>query len=125
VTASLYGLLGGAPVVHELVERLYAKLLADDAVRRYYAGVDMPRLKRHQVLMLSQLLGGPAQYDGRDLRTAHAGLDIQPFDYGIVCAHFAEALQDVQAPAEVIAAMTQVLRDVEEHIVVSPVGTPG
>ena len=32
----------------------------------------MVRLKRHQVALVSQVMGGPVAYEGRDLRAAHS-----------------------------------------------------
>ena len=80
---SLYDLLGGDRLaLRTLTSAMYRKVLADDMLAPYFAGVDMYR----QAVMLSEFLamafGGPDAYAGRDLRTAHAGL------HGLTDAHF-------------------------------------
>jgi hemoglobin len=80
---SLYDLLGGDRLaIRTLTSAMYRKVLADDLLAPYFAGVDMHR----QAVMLAEFLamafGGPDAYAGRDLRTAHAGL------HGLTDAHF-------------------------------------
>ena len=72
--ASDYEKIGGGPAVRAVVDRFYELILADDQLVGFFEGTDLSTLKRHQVLLISQVLGGPANYDGRDLRDAHAGL---------------------------------------------------
>lgn len=114
---SRYEELGGGPVMHDVVERLYDRLLDDEQVAGYFATVDMPRLKRHQVLLLSQLLGGPAQYTGRELAVAHAGLGIASVDYDALSDHLVDVLTDVGAPVGVIDALSLALEDCRKDII--------
>src|SRR5215467_11832052 len=81
-TASDYDRIGGAPSVSAVVHRFYELILADAQLAPFFNNVDMGRLKRHQVLLISQVMGGPADYAGRELQQAHAGLDISSADFG-------------------------------------------
>jgi hemoglobin len=114
---SLYDQVGGAPAITEAVERLYRRLLDDARVSAYFAGVDMPQLKRHQALLLSQVLGGPTQYDGRTLAAAHAGLGITPEQYAVVGGHLVGVLEELGAPANVVDAVKSVLGSVQADVV--------
>jgi hemoglobin len=118
--ASLYEQVGGAPAITEAVERFYRRLLDDERVSAYFRDVDLPRLKRHQVLLLSQVLGGPAQYDGRALQGAHAGLGITDEQYAVVGAHLVAVLEELGAPANVVEAVKGVLGDVRPDVVAAP-----
>jgi hemoglobin len=73
---SHYDRVGGQPAIREVVEQFYARVLADEELAPYFVDADVTQVKRHQVLLLSQVLGGPAEYDGRDLGEAHRGLGI-------------------------------------------------
>lgn len=115
--AALLDSVGGTPGIREAVERLYARLVADSAVSHYFEGVDMPRLKRHQVLLLSQLLGGPARYVGRDLEQAHAGLRITSDDYRRVIQHLVEVLTELGVEEPTVVAIGESLRALESHVV--------
>src|SRR5215831_10931277 len=72
--------VGGAAAVSAVVDEFYRRLLDDPATADHFttlvAGDGMHRLKRHQVLLLTKVLGGPDRYDGRDLDKAHADLVI-------------------------------------------------
>jgi hemoglobin len=109
--------VGGTPGIREAVERLYARLVGDPGVSHYFEGVDMPRLKRHQVLLLSQLLGGPARYVGRDLAHAHAGLRITSADYRRVVDHLVAVLTELEVQSSTIATISDTLLGFERDVV--------
>jgi hemoglobin len=106
---SFYARVGGEPAVTEAVERLYRVLLADDRLAPYFTGVNLPRLKGHMVALMSQVLGGPQNYSGRELETAHAGLGITPEHYSLVGAYLVGILAGLGADDEVLAAVRSVL----------------
>ena len=112
-----YALIGGGPAVTVVVDSFYEKVLADPALTGYFTDVDMTRLKRHQVLLVSQVLGGPAQYDGRDLGVAHAGLGITTDDFNKVVEHLVEALEGAGVPADVIGRVGAALGAAQPDIV--------
>jgi two-component system chemotaxis sensor kinase CheA len=81
---SLYKRAGGAGAIKAVVEGLYQKVLADDSLKRFFSNTDMALLKANQRDFFAQALGGPAEYTGSDLRTAHQhlvaqGLPDRPF----------------------------------------------
>jgi uroporphyrinogen-III synthase len=109
--------VGGTPGIRETVERLYSRLLEDPQVSHHFAGVDMPRLKRHQVLLLSQMLGGPAQYSGRELADAHADLAIAAEDYVCVIEHLVAVLRELAVDEHTVQSMRSCLEAVAHHVV--------
>lgn len=115
--ATDYALIGGGPAVTAVVDSFYEKVLADPALTGYFTDVDMPRLKRHQVLLVSQVLGGPAQYDGRDLGAAHQGLGITTDAFDKVVEHLVEALEQAGVPADVIGRVGAALGAAQPDIV--------
>jgi hemoglobin len=114
-----YERVGGGPAVTAVVDSFYTKVLADPQLSGYFENVDLPRLKRHQVLLVSQVLGGPAQYDGRDLAAAHATLDVTKDDFGRVVDHLVEALQQASVPPDIIDRVGSTLAGTEADIVTS------
>ncbi|WP_395244427.1 group 1 truncated hemoglobin [Agromyces sp. MMS24-K17] len=97
-----YAAVGGAPAITVVVNRFYELVLADDRLRGYFDGIELVRLKRHQVALVSQVMGGPVAYDGRDLRTAHANLHITADDFAAVAGHLIAALTEAGVPSEII-----------------------
>jgi uroporphyrinogen-III synthase len=109
--------VGGTQGIREAVERLYTRLVADSRISHHFEGVDMPRLKRHQVLLLAQLLGGPARYVGRDLAEAHAGLGVTTPEYRCVIDHLVEVLTELGVESGTIAAISRTLLGFEGDVV--------
>lgn len=83
----------------------------------YFEGVALARLKRHQVLLVSQVLGGPANYDGRRLDQAHAGLGISHDDFAAVAGHLVAAMREARVPEDIIMRAIAVVASTEPDIV--------
>jgi uroporphyrinogen-III synthase len=115
--APLLESVGGTPGIREVIERFYSRLLEDPQVAHYFHGVDMPRLKRHQVLLMSQMLGGPAQYSGRELGEAHRGLSIDVDDYRCVIDHLVAVLRELRVDEKAVTSIRGALEALASHIV--------
>jgi len=92
---SLYERLGGSLAIRSVTEAFYRKVLADDLLAPYFDDADMDRQIAKQESFLTMVLGGPNEYTGRDLRSAHArmvDLDDKHFD-GVV-GHLAGTLRE-------------------------------
>jgi hemoglobin len=109
--------IGGAHAVAAVVDEFYTRLLADPATAGYFTGVDLTRLKRHQVLMLVKVLGGPDRYAGRDLAAAHAGLAIGHQTYSRVCLHLLTVMHEFKVPMDILVAANDILRSVASEVV--------
>lgn len=71
---SLYERIGGEAAVMAAVDIFYAKVLANDLLRPFFAGLDMQAQIRKQIAFMSWAFGGPVEYRGRDLAAAHQQL---------------------------------------------------
>lgn len=114
-----YDRVGGGAAIRSVVDRFYELVLGDPRLAVYFTDTDLPRLKRHQVLLVSQVLGGPANYEGRDLREAHAGLDISHVDFGLVVGYLAQALSEAGVDDEIIARVGATLASTQADVVAS------
>jgi hemoglobin len=80
---TLYESLGGSGPLKIAVDRFYVAVTEDPQLVHSFEGRDLARLKRHQVLLLSQVLGGPGGVRrtparGRAPRTAHHEHRLRP-----------------------------------------------
>lgn len=116
-TESDYDLVGGGPAIRAVVDRFYDLVLGDDRLSGYFEQIDLRALKRHQVMLVSQVMGGPVTYDGRDLQHAHAGLHITEDHFGLVVTYLAAALQWAGVPSEIIARVGSRLTDARHDVV--------
>ncbi|NUO58836.1 MAG: group 1 truncated hemoglobin [Hamadaea sp.] len=112
-----FELIGGTPAVREAVRRFYDRLVADPELAGFFSGVDLANLKRHQVDLLSMVLGGPSSYTGRDLGEAHSHLAIDSQTYAKVGGHLVAVLEELGVPEHVIASVAETLTSVSPQIV--------
>lgn len=114
-----YEAIGGGSAVSAVVNDFYDRVLGDPQLAPYFEGVDLARVKRHQVLMVSQVLGGPEAYTGRPLSEAHAGLGIDHDDFTAVVGHLAAAMEDAGVPDDIIERAGAAVVATESDIVES------
>jgi hemoglobin len=114
---TLYDVVGGSEALKLAVDQFYERVTADPQLRHYFEGQDIPRIKRHQVLLLSQVLGGPAEYTGRQLGEAHAQLGIDDADYDRVVEHLVGTLRGLEVDESVVSAVEGVVAGVKPDIV--------
>ena len=103
-----YDVVGGGPAVSAVVNDFYERVLGDPQLAPYFEGIDLARLKRHQVLLISQVLGGPANYDGRPLD-----------DFAAVAGHLVAAMREAGVPEDIIMRAIAVVASTEPDIVES------
>jgi hemoglobin len=118
--------VGGAAAVSAVVDEFYRRLLDDPATADHFTTLvkddGLHRLKRHQVLLLTKVLGGPDRYDGRDLDKAHADMAINNDAYQRVSLHLLTTLHDFKVPMDVLQVADSTLRAVRPAIVNDPAG---
>jgi hemoglobin len=112
-----YERIGGGPAVRTVVDRFYQLIMADDQLAGFFKGSDMAQLKRHQALLISQVLGGPADYDGRELGKTYAGMDIARDDYRKVVSYLIQTMVEVGVPPAIIMRVSEALAAAEQDIV--------
>ena len=124
-SVSDYERVGGAPTIRLVVDRFYDLVLADDELAGYFTGMDLARIKRHQVLLLSQVLGGPVSYDGRDLAEAHRHLEVSAAHYDRVGQYLTGLLWKSDVDTDIIFRVADTLAAVRDQIVTpDPVPAP-
>ncbi|MFI7587803.1 group 1 truncated hemoglobin [Spongisporangium articulatum] len=116
-TSTLYETIGGVDAVRAAVDDFYVTVLADPRLAHYFEGVDVNRVKAHQVRLFTGLLGGPEAYEGMGLAAAHQPLHIPPDDYELVVGHLVATLQKFAVGDEVIAAFGAAATAVRPDIV--------
>ncbi len=105
-SGSLFDQIGGAPAMQAAVENFYAKVTGDTELAPLFKSADMASLQKMQLSFLTMALGGESDYDGKDLRSAHAhlvegGLSDQHFD--AVAGHLQATLEELKVPEAMIS----------------------
>lgn len=74
MSSKLYDLLGGAVAVNTATLKFYEKVIADPSLSPFFKGLDMEAQAKKFVGFMTMAMGGPHEYKGADLRTAHLRL---------------------------------------------------
>jgi hemoglobin len=86
--------------------------LADELVRPFFEGLDMPAQVRKQVAFMTVAFGGPDEYRGRNMREAHAKLVAES---GLGDGHFDAIVEHLRS--------TLVELDVQETLINAVIDT--
>lgn len=92
--ASLYDRLGGRDAIEAVVDRFYDRVLDDERLEPYFENTNVERLRSHQTQFLVAATGGPADYSGADMRSAHEHLDITNEHFNAVSIHLMRTLEE-------------------------------
>lgn len=108
---SLYEEIGGEASIDASLDKFYPKIVGDPRVSFLFEGIDMARLRKHARAFLSMAFGGPNNYQGRDLRAAHARVRGQGLTEGlfeVFMGHFRSTLEELGVPAPKITEIVAI-----------------
>jgi hemoglobin len=114
---SIFETIGGDSVFAEAVDEFYRKLLSDPVIAVFFESTDTARLTTHQRMFLTAALGGPDAYEGRDMRAAHAHLQITDADFEKYLEFLAETLAEHGATPAHVAEVLEALTPLRAEIV--------
>lgn len=76
MTESLYQRLGGTEGIAAVVDDALDRHAVNPLLAPRFRGKDLPRLKQLGTQFFCMGSGGPQRYEGRDMRSAHSGMNI-------------------------------------------------
>ncbi|OQX69699.1 MAG: group 1 truncated hemoglobin [Sorangiineae bacterium NIC37A_2] len=114
--SSLYEKIGGEAAVDAAVDVFYRKVLADDRISHYFDDIDMDRQRVKQKAFLTFAFGGPANYSGKDMRAAHAKMNLSEADFSAVMENLGGTLKELGVPDELIAEAAAIATSVKDDV---------
>ncbi|WP_254766349.1 group I truncated hemoglobin [Salinilacihabitans rarus] len=114
---TLYDRLGGEDAIGAVVDRFYERVLDDERLAPFFEDVDMRGQRAHQTQFLCAVTGGPVEYTGRDMETAHAHLDVREEHFAAIVGHLAAALEEFDVDAADREAVLDAFGSYEDAIV--------
>ena len=115
-TTSIYHRLGGQAAIDAAVELFYVKVLADKSVNHFFEDVNMNKQRKKQKAFLAAAFGGPVPYVGKDLRTAHASLDLKESDFNAIAGHLQATLKELKINDKLIAEVMAVAASTKDAV---------
>jgi len=109
----LYHQLGGDQGLATIVRIFYGKVVVDDRINWMFEETDMQTLIDHVELFMSSVFGGPCNYDGKDIRTAHCLVNNDKYPYKI---HFNAVVENMVSTLSELNISEKVIKDVRTLI---------
>jgi hemoglobin len=90
---TLYERLGGEAQIRELATTIFDKHAENQLIKTRYADSDRSDVIRRVTEFICAGTGGPQTYTGKDMLTAHRGMNINEQEYMAVLDDIVEALE--------------------------------
>jgi len=97
-SASLYDRLGGKSAITAVVDDFIGNVAADSRINQRFAGANIPRLKTMLVDQICAASGGPCTYAGKDMVSAHKGMNISDAEFGALVGDLVKSLDKFKVP---------------------------
>jgi hemoglobin len=122
---SLYERLGGlkgiSVVVDDFIDRLVTNktLNKNPAINAGRKASPAPYLKVQVSQLVCEATGGPCKYTGKDMKSAHAHLNISEKEWDIMAEEFKKSLNKFKVPADEQKELFEIVGKTKGDIVVS------
>lgn len=117
---SLYEKLGGKQAIDAVVIELTNKMAKDPLLKKYCANMSKERIEANRALVanfICKATGGPCEYNGRDMKSAHAGLGINEKEWKRFVKLTEETLKQFKVAPEVRKEFLSAVAPLKEQIV--------
>ena len=116
MSTTLYQRLGGAERIASIIDNALDRHAVNEVLAPRFRGKDLAMLKKLGTQFFCSGIGGPQSYEGRDLRSAHAGMNVSEQEFLETMDDIVAALNDhgVAPPEvdEVVAILYSVRGDI-------------
>lgn len=116
MSQSLFEQLGGDGAVDAAVDIFYRKVLADDRISHFFDTVDMDAQRAKQKAFLTVAFGGPNKYSGKDMRAAHAKMQLTETHFDAVMEHLGATLKELSVPDALIGQAAAIALSVKNDV---------
>jgi hemoglobin len=117
-TDSLFDRLGGRPAIEAVVDELFLRIAADESLNAPFAVSHVPRTRIRLIEMICAAAGGPCNYSGRDMKSAHHGMGVTQAQFNALAGHLSATLQKLKVPKreqdELFALIAPTQKDIVE-----------
>ena len=112
----LYQDLGQQAGLQQIVDLFVPKVMTDPRIASFFKGTNAEHLKQMLVLQFCSVSGGNCKYTGVDMKSAHAGMNIQKTDFNALVEDLQAAMDERHVPFTVqnrlLALLAPMHRDV-------------
>ena len=113
---ALFDRLGGKPAVEAVVDEFLQRVAADKRINGRFFNTDLARLRGLLIEFVCAATGGPCQYTGRDMKSAHAGFQLVDEEFNALVEDLVGALDKFHVPKkekdELLGALGPLAKDI-------------
>lgn len=95
---TLYERLGGKEGIVKVVDDFAARCVADARINKKFAKSDAARLKTMLVDQICGATGGPCEYKGNDMKTAHKNMGVTDGEFTALVENLVASLDHLKVP---------------------------
>lgn len=115
--AKLFDRLGGQPAIEKVVGDFITIVVADERINARFQNADAANLKAKLVEQICEATGGPCKYTGKDMVTAHTGMNLTKADFDALVEDLGKALKQNNVGQKEIDELVGALAPMESQIV--------
>jgi hemoglobin len=112
----LFERLGGKPAIEAVIDEFLQRVAADKRINGRFFNTDIARLRGLLVEFVCSATGGPCQYTGRDMKSAHAGFQLVEEEFTALVEDLVGALDKFNVPKrekdEILGALGPLAKDI-------------
>lgn len=116
MTQSLYQRLGSEEGITAIVEDVLDRHAVNPLLAPRFSGKDLTRSKQMATQFFCMGAGGPQKYEGRDMRNAHAGMNINEQELVAAMDDFVAAMQGRGVGATEINEVVAILYSLKDDV---------
>ena len=115
--ASLYERVGGEAAVTGVVNKFYDIMVADPRVADFFKGKDIPKQAASLAKFLTMAMGGPNNYEGKEMKVVHANLGIGNAEFEATWENLEKSLNAFSVKAELVEEIKTLVGSLKPDIV--------
>jgi hemoglobin len=114
----LFERLGGLPAITAVVDEFVTRTTTDPRIKQRFFNTDAVQLKKFLVEFVASASGGAVKYTGRDMTSAHAGMDLVDDEFTALVENLIGALDKFHVPEREKGELLGALGPLKPQIVV-------
>jgi hemoglobin len=103
--------------IQRVMDDFIVRVTTDPRIMARFQGANLPRLKILLVQQVCYLTGGPCVYGGRDMKDAHAGMNLEAKDFNALAEDLQLSMDKEQVPFRAQNQLLAKLAPMERPIV--------
>src|SRR5260370_39111750 len=109
--------LGGIGARTAVVEEFRDRVAGDDRINLKFARTDLARLTKMLIDQVCEATGGPCRYNGRNMKEAHAGMNVTKGEFSALVEDLVGTLNQFKVPSAAQYELLAILRLLQYGIV--------